>query len=385
MQSGVETNKGEFDVLVVGGGIIGLSIARELRKQGAKRITVIERGTIGKEASYAAAGMLAPQAESYRNDAFFQFCFQSNQLFPQFAQELLEETGIDIELNRQGTLYLAFDERTEADIRRRYEWQRRAGLRVELLTASQIADLEPFVSTNVRSGILFPDDGHVENRLLLAALRKFAEIHSISLIENQPVRNILRRGDRVIGIESAAGHVFADAVVLATGAWTSLIEIDGRPLPVRPVRGQMICFAATPGFFKHVIYGSDVYLVPRADGRILVGATVEETGFENIVTTEAVEMLSRAACETAPEIAKLEMIDSWSGLRPCSPDGFPVLGEIDELKNLHLATAHYRNGILLAPLTAKIIAASITHRSSSIYLDHFAARRFSSATVAGTY
>jgi glycine/D-amino acid oxidase-like deaminating enzyme len=206
------------EILIIGGGVIGLSLARTLRKSGAGKITILERGRAGAEASFAAAGMLAPQAETDKTDDFFRFCTESNRLYPSFAEELLDETGVDIELDRAGTLYLAFTDADGEEIRRRYEWQRGVGLPVELLTAEEIRKNEPFVSPDVREGLFFPNDHQVENRQLLAALQKFAEFNEIEIRENAEVVNLLifrRRGGsgnrRVDFARQTRRRGFADA------------------------------------------------------------------------------------------------------------------------------------------------------------------------------
>ncbi|MGI8812731.1 MAG: glycine oxidase ThiO [Pyrinomonadaceae bacterium] len=376
----------KYDVIVAGGGVIGLAIARELRKNGVRRIAIVESGMIGREASFAAAGMLAPQAETDSPDTFFRFCMESNTLFPAFAAELKDETGIDIELDRTGTLYLAFDKKDEADAATRLEWQKAAGLAVERLNPREIKSLEPAVSPNVRSGLFFPNDGQVENRLLVAALAAYAKLNDIEVLENRRIESIILDGRRVVGVGTAAGKFFADTVVLATGAWTSLIEIGGSGLPiVRPIHGQMICFATSGVVLRHVVYGKDVYLVPRADGRILAGATVEDVGFRKDITDGAVEVLRAAAYAAVPRLSAFDVADRWSGLRPCSPDTLPVLGAVAGIEGLHIATAHYRNGILLSPLTAKLIAAAICRNARSAYLDEFSATRFAVVSASAAF
>ena len=373
----------KYDVIVAGGGVIGLAIARELRKNGVRKIAIVERGNIGREASFAAAGMLAPQAETDRPGTFFRFCMESNRLFPEFAAELQDETGIDIELDQTGTLYLALDEKAEDDADIRLEWQKAAGLSVERLSASEVRSLEPALSPEVRSALLFPGDGQVENRLLLSALAGYADLNGVELLENRRVEGLVLDGRRTVGVDTAAGKIFADTVVLATGAWTSLIEVAGSRLPfaVRPIRGQMICFATRRRMLHHVVYGKDIYLVPRADGRILAGATVEDVGFRKDVTDEAVNDLRASASRTLPRLDSLDIADRWSGLRPCSPDSLPVLGAFDGIEGVHIATAHYRNGILLSPLTAKLIAAALCENVRSEYLDEFSASRFALAST----
>ncbi|MEP7211632.1 MAG: glycine oxidase ThiO [Acidobacteriota bacterium] len=374
-----------YDVLIVGGGVIGLAVARELRKKGVRRIAVAERGEIGKEASFAAAGMLLPHAETNEADDFYRFCMDSFGLYDEFATELLDETGIDIELDREGTLYLAFDEKSAVEIGHRFAWQSRSGMGVERVSAREIRSMEPLISPNVLEGLFFPNDWQVENRKLLAALLKYAELNGISIIENCEVNELILESGNIRGAEGKGVKLLADNTVLATGAWTSFINIGGEPfpIPVKPMKGQMLCFRAEPGMLRKVVFGPNGYLVPRADGRILAGATVEDAGFDKAVTADGVESLRSAALEAVPATGNLEVIESWAGLRPMAGDGLPVLGDIEGLSGLHIATAHFRNGILLAPLTAKIIAAAVCAEGRSEYIRAFGTRRFTTAAASG--
>lgn len=371
------------EVLVIGGGVIGLSIARELRRSGVSDIILADRGVCGEEASWAAAGMLAPQAEADRDDAMFRFCRESAAMYPHFAADLLAETGIDIELDPTGTLYLAFDDASENANDRRFEWQTAAGLPVEHLPADAVRDAEPAISAKVRSALFFRSDRQVENRLLMRALRRYAVENGIEVIENCGVQSITRSGERMAAAVTGRSQIAANTIVVATGAWTSFIEIDGRGMPVdiRPVRGQMISFAPAERLIDHVVYGPDVYLVPRRDGRILAGATVEDAGFDKTVATDATEKLREAACRILPKLRDVRISEKWAGLRPCSPDALPVLGMLGGIEGLHIATAHYRNGILLAPLTARIVADSILAGTPSRFLDAFSPDRFTKQTA----
>lgn len=365
------------DVLIIGGGVIGLSIARELRKKGAAKITVLERGEIGREASHAAAGMLAPNAETDKLDDFFHFCNQSNQLYPVFSEELLSETGIDIELERSGTFYLALRDADLQEIRRRYERQKSAGLNVERLSAAEIRRAEPFVSPDVREGLFFPSDWQVENRKLIAALTKFAELHEINIVTGAEVKKLLKSAGKIIGAETNSNRYFSEKIVLTTGAWTSLIEIPDFKLPlIKPIRGQILSYKTVKRLFFHVIYSPRGYIVPRLDGKIVAGATVEDVGFENKTTDAGIDYICENAAEIAPNLANLEISEKWSGLRPFAADGLPILGSFPQAENLFIATAHYRNGILLTPLTARIMAEKIANNSGSEYLDIFGVRRF---------
>jgi glycine oxidase len=369
------------EVIIIGGGVIGLATARELHKKGVGKIKILERGKIGKEASFAAAGMLAPQAETDAIDDFFHLCNDSNKLYPKFAEELLEETGVDIELDQAGTLYLAFDEFDVAEIRKRFEWQSKAGLKVEHLTAQEVRRAEPFVSPDVREGLFFPNDWQVENRKLLKALKEYAKINGIEILENTEIKNLLTEDGKAVGAETSDNKFLAEKVIIATGAWTSLIK-TGESFPalplVKPIRGQMISFHTAKRLFTRVIYSPRGYIVPRKLGNILAGATVEDVGFEKEVTDRGVESVREGAMEISPSLAGLPIDDKWSGLRPVSLDGLPILGEVSQIEDLFIATAHYRNGILLAPLTAKILADKIAENRVSKYLDIFGLQRFQS-------
>ena len=365
------------DVLIIGGGVIGLAIARELHKKGVSQVTIVERASLGEEASYAAAGMLAPNAETEKKDDFFRLCNESNKLYPAFAAELQDETDIDIELDRQGTLYVALTGDDSEEIGRRFEWQRGAGLAVEHLTARETRAIEPFLSPDVRESLLFPNDWQVENRRLLLALRKYAETNDLEIRENTAIKNLLIENGRITGAETETEKFYAGKVILATGAWTSLIKAEGLRMPkVKPVRGQMIAFHTAKRLFQKVIYSPRGYLVPRADGRVLAGATVEDAGFDKSVTRAGIEFLRDTALEIAPSLVNLEIAEKWAGLRPLAADGLPILGSFPQVENLYLATAHYRNGILLAPLTAKILAENIADGIDSDYLKIFGPQRF---------
>ena len=367
------------DFLIIGGGVIGLSIARALHKRGAKKITVVDQSILGQEASWAAAGMLAPNAETEEIDDFYRLCSESNDLYPRFAAELLEETRIDVELTRSGTLELVFDDIATENLNRKYVRQREADIEVGKLSPAEILTLEPNVSPDVLSGLHYPNDGQVENRKLVTALIEYARHSGIELIENTAIKDLLSKNGRVIEASTEGNAILAESVILATGAWSSHIKFGGLPTPfgVRPIRGQMLAYRGTPGLIGKVIYGAGAYLVPRNDGRILVGATAEDVGFDKSITKTATNQLREAAIRAFPKIAEMELMDSWSGLRPFAADGLPIIGGIEGFDNLMIATAHYRNGILLAPVTAEIVAEKMVAGVESNYLRLFNPGRFS--------
>lgn len=373
------------DVLIIGGGVIGLSIARELRRAGVRRVTVVDRGEVGREASYAAAGMLAPNAEAEEIDEFYHLCVESNGMYPALADSLLEETGVDIELDCSGTLYAAFTEEDSAELHERLQRRRRAGIDVTLLSAGETREAEPFISTSVRESLLFPDDRQVENRKLLAALRRYAELNDIDVVEFAGAERVLTEGGRVVGALVNGEQIYADITVIATGAWTSFIQIGDVPAPVdvKPIRGQMLCFQSAERPLRRVIYSPRGYLVPRADGRILAGATVEDVGFDASVTEKGRQSIREAAIEMAPGLADIDVVESWAGLRPFAADGKPVIGAFPGVDKLFIATGHFRNGILLAPVTANILAEKIVNRRDSEYLRVFGPQRFAGAAIAG--
>lgn len=365
------------EVLIVGGGVIGLSIARELSLRGVRGITLIEKGVCGEEASWAAAGMLGPQAEADERGPLFDMQCESRDLYPKLAESLAEDTGIDIELDRTGTLYIAFSEPDADHLTARFQWQKNAGLPVESLDPKEIKDAEPAVSTAVMA-LRFPGDWQVGNRKLIDALKKYAELNRIEIRERTAVEQLVVKDGVVVGVKTRDGLVTAGTVVLAAGAWSSKIMVGnaGPPFLVEPVRGQIVAVHAVQRFFRHVIYCRRGYMVPRALGRILIGSTSENVGFDRSTTSEAYKSLREMAAEVIPATAELPAMDHWSGLRPRSPDGLPVIGELTEAKGVFAATAHFRNGILLAPLTARIIADLIIDKRRSRYVESFGPSRY---------
>jgi glycine oxidase len=372
------------DAIVIGGGVIGLAVARALALRGVGRIVLIERGRPGAEASFAAAGMLAPQAEAAHADAFFELASASRDLYPAFAAELREETGTDIELERTGTLYLAFTDEDEREIGHRYIWQQRAGLPVEQLSTEEARRLEPCISREARGALRFPLDVQVENRRLIAALSISVEKLGVRLLTETHVRSLVTERGKVQGVETSRGKVHAPVVVVATGAWASLLASSDNALPsihVEPVRGQMLCFESNPRLARHVIYSPRGYIVPRLDGRLLAGSTTEHAGFEKRVTGAGVDAITSHAVEIAPGIGNLPLVDSWAGLRPRAEDEWPVIGASAEVRGLFYATGHYRNGILLAPLTGALMAEQVTTGHTSSLISAFSPERFQSVCV----
>ncbi len=371
------------DVVIVGGGVIGLSVARALAQRGVGNVTLIERGQPGAEASWAAGGLLAPQVEADRPDDFFRLAAASRDLYPAWADSLKSETGIDLEFDQTGTIYLAFTDPEEAELKSRYDWQKREGLSVEWLTSEAARRIEPCISSEARCALFFPNDYQVENRRLLPALVKANEKLGVNLITDCEVSELRVESSKTSGVKTSLGFIGTPVVVLAAGAWTSLVRSTLPGINIKPVRGQMLCFEMRPALARHVLYSVRGYLVPRRDGRILAGSTTEQVGFENRVTDAGRRAITSMAIEIAPVLADSTPTDSWAGFRPCAADELPVLGPCAEISGLYYATGHYRNGILLAPITAELMAEAVVSGKSSVLLAPFSPDRFRAAEEIG--
>jgi glycine oxidase len=345
------------DVVVVGGGVIGCAVARELGRRGA-RVVVVERGRVGAEATRAAAGMVAPQAECERPGPVLHLGLASRALWPAWAAALEEESGVDVEYRRDGILYAALAPVELRVLAARARWQRAAGLRVERLGGRAARRLVPVLAPGVRAAFLFPDDHRVNNERLGAAVAGAARAAGARILEGTAVLAVLARRGRVAGVRTARGRIAAPTVVNAAGAWAPAATLPrGVPPPsVFPVRGQMMVLRAAPGLLPRALYSLAGYLVPREDGRILAGSTRERAGFERRVTAGGAAAVLAAACALAPAVGGLAFEGAWAGFRPGTPDGVPLLGPSGALPGLVYATGHYRNGILLAPATGVAVA-----------------------------
>ena len=379
MRSGQPLEESEpADVLIIGGGVIGLTIARALVRRGVTKVTVAEKNEFGREASWAAGGILAPQVETDKDDDFFRIACASRNLYRGFGESLQAETGIDVQLDTTGTLHVGFTEADEAELRDRFNWQRGQGLAVEWLDGDAARELEPGLAAKVRCALRFPNDSQIENRRLVEALLISNERNGVRLCEDCEAVLVQIENGRVVGVQTSKGLISARSVVLAAGAWTSSINCSAKlpHIDVTPVRGQMLCFEPPEPIARHVIYSARGYLIPRTDGRLLAGSTSEEAGFEKRVTDTGVNAIKSLAVEIAPVLKSLSIVDSWAGFRPRAKDGLPVLGPTRHAAGLFYATGHYRNGILLAPITGELIAEAILSGASLPLLSPFLPDRF---------
>jgi glycine oxidase len=304
--------------------------------------------------------------------------------YPTFAADLFAETGVNIELDRSGTLCLAFNESETAELAETLRRQKLRNVPVEYLSGDAVREIEPLVSASVQDALLYPSDWQVENRKVISALRTFARRSGVKIFENVAVTDLIIERSKVLGVKTAIGEMHADVTILATGAWTALIKFGDVSIPgsVKPIRGQMISIETGAREISRVIYSPRGYVVPRADGRVLIGATVEDVGFDKSVTAEGIDSLRSAGAEIIPRLGDLAIAERWAGLRPFAADGLPVLGDIPGYENIFVATAHFRNGILLAPKTAEIICDRILRNKTSKFLELYGVGRFSSVVNA---
>lgn len=373
-------------VVVIGAGVVGLGVAWRLAQRGA-RVTVFDKGAAGQGASHAAAGMLAACAEAEPGEeALIKLGRASQALWPAFAAELREASGIDVELRREGTLIVALTADDQARITHDLAFQKSLGLPVEWISAAEARRREPHLGPRLAGAIASPEDHQVENRKLANALRIAAERAGVTLREHTPVARVAVSQSRARGVTLADGaEIGADAVVLAAGAWSRLVEGIGAEAlpPVRPIKGQMLALqmdAATP-LIRHVIWGPNIYMVPRNDGRLILGATVEEKGFDVALTAGGVLAVLEAAWRVVPAIEELPIAEMWVGHRPGSRDDAPILGA-SAIEGLVYATGHHRNGILLAPVTADAVAALVAQGSVDEAIRPFGMERFARSLAA---
>lgn len=365
------------DVVVVGGGVMGCAVARRAAA-GGLRVTVVERGTPGREASWAAAGMLSPMAEAEGAGPFLALLLRARLACPGAADALREETGIDVGYADAGTLYLSLRSRDDDELEARLAWQRAAGLEVDRLTAEEARALEPAISPAVRFALRFPGDHQLDNRALGAALWSAAERAGAAFHLGAEAVAVTSEGRRVTGVSLAdGGRIAAGAVVVAGGSWAGRLGGLPRPLPVEPVHGQLLAMESLPPLFRHVVDSPRIYLVPRAEGRVIAGATVEHVGFRKAVTPWGLSRLLAGALEAAPALEHAAIVETWSGFRPGTPDHQPILGPDPEIEGLIYATGHYRNGILLAPLTGDLIGDLLLGKPADPALADFSIARFS--------
>lgn len=348
-----------WDIIVIGGGIIGLSLAWELRKRNAS-VLVVERREPGLEASHAAAGMLAdcgPEIPS----ALEPLALASARLYPEFVRELEGESGVQVDLRSEGTIVLA--ESAE-------EFSRCSKV---TLTKDGLAELEPGLAQDGRHALLLPERS-VDPRALTTAALKASKHRGVEVSSGNEVISVDFSHGRTVGITTARTTFLSQVVVNCAGAWSG--QLAPRPFPLRPVKGQMLSLAMPArNLLRHVVRSREIYLVPRSDGRVLIGATLEDAGFDKRTDPTTIHRMHQAALKLLPALAKGRILEDWAGLRPATPDGLPILGST-RTTGYFIATGHFRDGILLSPVTAQIMGQVVSGENPAYDISAFSPERF---------
>ena len=349
------------DCLIVGGGIIGLLSARLLNEAGLK-VLVIDRGEPGRESSWAGGGILSPLYPWRYPDAVTRLASWSQQHYPALIHSLQEETGIGPELEHSGMLILDPDEGFR-------DWARKWAVEARLIAGRAALDaLEPNLTAGYESGLLLPEVCQIRNPRLLRALLVSLKKRGVEVRENTPVENFLLASGRVTGVATPDGEIRAKQVLVAAGSWTGdlLAGFCGPAPEIRPVKGQMLLYRAEPGVLRHILMHEGRYLIPRRDGRILVGSTMEHTGFDKSVTPQVREELSVVATRLIPALADYPVERHWAGLRPGSPDGIPYIGACPGVEGLFVNAGHFRNGVVMGLASARLMADLMLNRGPII-------------------
>jgi glycine oxidase len=350
-----------WDVIIVGGGIIGLSLAIELRKRGAA-VLIVERGQPGREASHAAGGMLVDCAAE-TPAALEELASASARMYPEFAQELQVESGMSVDLRAQGAIVFPPPEQVHE----------RAGFKLESLLPASLAELEPALADHKRPAF-FLRERSVDPRALTTAALAAAKRRGVEISSGEEVTAVKVADGKVGGVTTKKTSFLAPKVVNCAGAWSG--QMAPHKFPTRPVKGQMLCLISpSRSLLKHVIRAPEAYLIPRSDGRILVGTTTEEAGFDKTTDVATIQRLRRAAISLIPELRNAKILEDWAGLRPGTPDALPFLGETST-PGYYAATGHFRDGILLAPITARIMGDVIAGKNCGYDLAAFSPGRF---------
>ncbi len=339
------------DHLIVGGGIIGLLTARYLSQAGAN-VTLLERHQIGRESSWAGGGILSPLYPWRYAEPVNALARWSQQHYRTLADELQADTGIDPEWIQSGLLILDRDETSRATA-----WAATAGARLDIIDHDTLARIEPAVGEPPESGLLFPEFAQVRNPCLLKALRQDVQARGVRIIESAEVSHLLHENGRIGGVATADGSsIAAERVIIACGAWSaSLLRELGQAIDITPVRGQMLLYRGKPGLLKHVVLHRGHYAIPRRDGRLLFGSTLEDVGFDKTVTEQARHELEHAAQALIPALAEIPLERHWAGLRPASPNGIPYIGAHPQIEGLYINAGHFRNGVVMAPASAHLL------------------------------
>jgi glycine oxidase len=364
----------KFDVAIAGAGMIGSAIALELARAGL-RVGLFDKQEPGREASWASAGILSPAPENPGMIPMVPIGIASMELYPEFIGNVEEISGHDTGYRRKGTVEAFFSRDAREELSTLVALHHGLGLKAEAMSADDAREMEPALSEEIAAAVLRPGEGSVDNRALTAAVLEAAKRSGAEIFADAAARAIRREGTRCTGFVLQNETVEAKFAIVAAGSFSAEIEGLAAYAPVSPVKGQIMALRPSDAKIEHMLWSENIYLVPRNDGRIIAGATMERVGFEKHMTAGGLEKLLAGAIELAPCLAGARIEEIWAGLRPGSPDHLPILGPTD-IDGLLIATGHFRSGIVLAPITARLICEWITKQTVSLDWDRFSPMRF---------
>jgi len=347
-----------YDAVVAGGGLIGASIAFELAAEGL-RVAVFDAQNPGREASWASAGMISPAPESSEMASLLPISLASVRLYPEFIQRVEDLTGRPVGYRKDGALDLFLNETGQAEIDEILALHRGAGLRAEALSGPEAREIEPALTSELRAAVHRPDEASLDNRLFTEATLEAARRKGVEIFPGNGAKALWTDGDACKGLQLQNGRVEARWTVIAAGCFSARIEGVAAYAPVTPAKGQMMALRCDSVNLKKDLWLGHTYLVPRHDGRIIAGSTVEYEGFDRSVTVAGMKKILAGAITLVPALESARIEETWAGLRPDSPDHLPILGPTD-LNGLLIATGHFRSGILLTPVTARLIREWVT-------------------------
>ncbi|KUM40110.1 glycine oxidase ThiO [Pseudomonas sp. EpS/L25] len=351
-----------FDVAVVGAGAIGLLSAYHLSLSG-RRVVLVERGEPGREASWAGGGIVSPLYPWRYQPAVTALAHWSQDFYPALGERLRQETGIDPEVEVTGLYWLDLEDEAEA-----LEWARRNVRPLSSVSMDEVRGRVPVLGAGYERAVFMAGVANVRNPRLVRSLREaLLRMPNVTLLSESPVTGFLRQGERVTGVQTAREAIHAESVVVCAGAWSGeLLRTLGLAVPVNPVKGQMLLYRQPEGYLSSMVLAKGRYAIPRRDGHILIGSTLEHAEFDKTPTAEALASLQTSAAELLPALAAQAPVAHWAGLRPGSPDGVPFIGPVAELPGLWLNCGHYRNGLVLAPASCQLLTDLLTKRTPII-------------------
>jgi len=363
------------DTLVLGGGIIGLTTALALAERG-QAVTVLDPGRRSGISSWAGGGILSPLYPWRQDAAVNALARRSQQVYPELCRQIRERVGVEPEMRSLGMVYADFPSKAPVDRERARDWARELGVEFQELAGEEVTDLEPAVSPVAEYGLRLPGIAWLRNPRLMRGLMRLANEAGVQLLDGVTARALVREGGAVRGAHTDHGTFSAERVVVAAGPWSpELVAPLGVDLPVRPVKGTMLLLQGTRPLIGQLVMAGSHYLIPRADSRLLVGSTVEESGFDARTSLGSVRALAQAAVEMVPESANLELETYWAGLRPATPDERPFVGAVPGVEGLYVNTGHSRNGVVHAPASAELLAAALTGEEPAVDPAPFAVDR----------